>query len=330
LTLHHTYSHTHTHPPHLISSNLISPPMPTTTTTTTTRASEHAPLLRANAAAAAVQTAAQAEERRWPMTIALLRGVLLLAAAAALGAALRASRQFRPDDRHAHQCARLADDCFRLGIAWPAANAALGAAVVASLVLQARRAASEPPASRKATRVAVVAGVSFRDNRLRMAVAAVGVAAVGAATPLAFLRLATSAIQSGSPAMHAYHGAYWRSHLAFWATALAALGSGALLRAQASCQQTPAFHWLLALALVLQLALSALAEGFFSFFTGAHVYEPVLHSLHARFVLISGGVCAAAALIPLITHRRGFYQLDAQLGGAEHRAAAAALAESDD
>ncbi|KAJ2744491.1 hypothetical protein GGI20_002929 [Coemansia sp. BCRC 34301] len=277
-------------------------------------AHEHAPLLGSN-----INRGLSVE--RWWHTA--LHRTLSVAAAAALLAALHNTRQFRPDDRHAHQCrSRLTDDCFRLGIAWPTVNIALGTAMFVSLLLPLPRPGRNDNA--KATRRVNIAGISFRDNRLCMSAAAVGVALVGAATPLAFLRMVTSAIQGSAPSVHEYHGVYWQSHLLFWATALPAFASSLLARLVSPCDLRPAFHWLLALAVVLQFALSALAEGYFTFFTGAHIYEPALYSPHSRFVLISALVSFAAALVPLLTHRRGFYQLDAQLSLAEHKEASAA------
>ncbi|KAJ2823909.1 hypothetical protein GGI24_003551, partial [Coemansia furcata] len=119
--------------------------------------------------------------------------------------------------------------------------------------------------------------------------------------------------------------------MAFWISAFVALTHGLLTRSYSGAASTrPAFHWLLVLAVVLQLSLSALAEGYFNFFTGSHIYEPVLFSLHSRFVLVSAIVSAAATLVQLNTHRRGFYQLDAQLTASEHKQVAAAIEREDD
>ncbi|KAJ2796514.1 Transporter of the ATP-binding cassette (ABC), partial [Coemansia furcata] len=288
-------------------------------------ASEQVPLLSSSHVNASVV------ESSWRMALRrILRLVLSLAAATALFSAYQALREFQPDDRHGHQCTQLLDDCFRLGIVWPAINIALGiAAQVSLLLLPSSPSHSDNSNSRHLNKAAFNLGgvkVSFRDNRQCMAAAAVGVSLVGAAVPLAFLRVSASAIQGSVTLVHEYHQVYWKSHMAFWISAFLALTHGLLTRSYSGAASTcPAFHWLLVLAVVLQLSLSALAEGYFNFFTGSHIYEPVLFSLHSRFVLVSVIVSVAATLVQLNTHRRGFYQLDAQLTASEHKQVAAAI-----
>ncbi|KAJ2730836.1 hypothetical protein IW152_004972 [Coemansia sp. BCRC 34962] len=265
----------------------------------------------------------------------ILRPVLVLAAATALFSAFQATLEFRPDDHHAHQCTQLADDCFRLGIAWPIANIVLGVAAAASLLLLPMDSSSpgdnsnnRQPSNKAAPNLGG-AKVSFRDNRQRMAAAAVGVSLVGALVPLAFLR--ASAIQGSMASVHRHHQVYWHSQMAFWISAFLALTHGLLTRSysRTTSPRLP-FHWLLVLAVVLQLFLSALAESYFSFFTGSHIHEPVLFSLHSRFVLVSALVSGAATLVHLITQRSGFYQLSAQLNAAERKQAAAIIGKEND
>ncbi|KAJ1921450.1 hypothetical protein LPJ71_001313 [Coemansia sp. S17] len=290
-------------------------------------APEHAPLLPSlHVNNASNPTGWRIGQRR------ILRPMLALASAAALFSAFQAMRDFQPDDRHGHQCAQLADDCFRLGAAWPGVNIALGIAALASLLLSPSH--DDNGSGRVPNKAASEVGgvkVSFRDNRARMAAAAVGVSLVGAAVPLAFLRVSATSIQGNVPSAHKYHQVYWQSHMAFWISAFLALAHELLTRSYSGAASSrPGLRWLLIVAVALQLALSALAEGYFNFFTGSHVYEPVLFSLHSRFVLVSAAISAAATLVQLTTHRRGFYQLDAQLSSAERKQAAAVIGKGDD
>ncbi|KAJ1821431.1 hypothetical protein LPJ60_002614 [Coemansia sp. RSA 2675] len=265
----------------------------------------------------------------------ILRPALVLAAGTALYSAIGAIIAFRPDDRHAHQCTQLLDDCFRLGMAWPIVNIVLGVAAVASLLLQPVVSSSslsgDNSNNRQPNKAAPNLGgakVSYRDNRQRMAAAAVGVSLVGALVPLAFLR--ASAIQGSMASAHKYHQVYWHSQMAFWISAFLALTHDLLTRSFIGATPRQPLHWLLVLAVALQLLLSALVEGYFSFFTGSHIYEPVLFSLHSRFVLVSALVSGAATLVHLITQRGGFYQLDAQLNVAERKQAAAIIEKEED
>ncbi|KAJ2859201.1 hypothetical protein GGH94_006231 [Coemansia aciculifera] len=296
----------------------------------TTLAPEHVPLLPS------LHGPASNVDPSWRIALRrILRPMLALASGTALFSAFQAIREFSPNDRHGHQCAQLTDDCFRLGVAWPVVNVILGiGALVSLLLLPTSPSHDDNSNNRLQNKAAPELGgvkVSFRDNRQRMAAAAVGVSLVGAAVPLAFLQVSASAIQGNVPSVHKYHQVYWQSHMAFWISALLALTHGLLARSYSGATSSrPAFHWLLILAVALQLLLSALVEGYFNFFTGSHIYEPVWFSLHSRFVLASAVISAVATLVQLATHRRGFYQLDAQLNSAERKQVAAALGKGDD
>ncbi|KAJ1998870.1 hypothetical protein GGI04_004811, partial [Coemansia thaxteri] len=250
------------------------------------------------------------DTRRARWRSALRRIAFPALAAVALAIAFRRIYAFR-ESHNSKIGSQLADDCFRLGIAWPAANLLLGLIVLANLILS-------PSANIGTGHAANGAHASpallYCDNRRHMAALAVAAAAAGGAIALLFLHASTSQGDT-----HAYHRVYWQSVLAFWATALLVHTRDAIRR------NIAAFHWSLTLAAMAQ-ATAVTGECYFIFFNGAHLSEPLFGSLHSRFVLAAMAVAAAAALAPLAAHRRGFYRLVSRPCDSAERARARAAA----
>ncbi|KAJ2690563.1 hypothetical protein IWW39_000657 [Coemansia spiralis] len=173
----------------------------------------------------------------------------------------------------------LGSDCYRLGVVWPVLNLSL----VVFLVIGGgagwwwRRQQVDHNSGARAL-------LKYKDNRRRMGMAAIIVSTVG-------IGIATNAaVASGL----GFEQAYWQSQQVFWGYLCLA---HALLGA----------HWTVAVAVLVQLLASSLVEPFFAFFTGQHIYEPLLATTHSRSVLAAAVVSAVAALVLLSTHRRGTF-----------------------
>ncbi|KAJ2012862.1 hypothetical protein GGH91_006269, partial [Coemansia sp. RSA 2671] len=186
----------------------------------------------------------------------------------------------------------LGSDCYRLGVVWPVLNLSL----VVFLVIGGgagwwwRRQQVDHNSGARAL-------LKYKDNRRRMGMAATIVSTVG-------IGIATNAaVASGL----GFEQAYWQSQQVFWGYLCLA---HALLGA----------HWTVAVAVLVQLLASSLVEPFFAFFTGQHIYEPLLATTHSRSVLAAAVVSAVAALVLLSTHRRGTF-LPADSGESRHELA---------
>ncbi|KAJ2368208.1 hypothetical protein H4S01_001716, partial [Coemansia sp. RSA 2610] len=225
--------------------------------------------------------------------------VLLIAGLAMYDAAASSIGYWRSSDLQ--QCTAavaygLSDDCFRLGVAWPLANMALAAVVLGNLAVQPWISNGSQPQGQRQS-----AMLSFHDNRLSVAVLSAAVALVAVANSLAFVM--AGGTSAGGGVRH--EQVYWQATLAFWAVAACAFGRDLARIMQNSAHGT--FHWTLTAAVLAQACIGGLAEGYFAFFVGAHVDEPVGQSLHSRFVMLSLAIGLAAAVLPLQAHRRGFY-----------------------
>ncbi|KAJ2490030.1 hypothetical protein IWW37_003505 [Coemansia sp. RSA 2050] len=178
----------------------------------------------------------------------------------------------------AYSVHELGNDCYRLGVVWPVLNLSLvGFLAVGGGAGWWRRQQVDHNSGARAL-------LKYKDNRRRMGMAAIIVSMVG----IGIATNAAAAVGLG------FEQAYWQSQLAFWGysfLAHAALG----------------VHWTVAVAVLVQLLVSSLVEPFFAFFTGQHVYEPLLATTHSRSVLAAAVVSAVAALVLLSTHRRGAF-----------------------
>ncbi|KAJ2518501.1 hypothetical protein GGH20_004626, partial [Coemansia sp. RSA 1937] len=188
----------------------------------------------------------------------------------------------------------LSNDCFRLGVAWPLVNALLAAVVFGNLVVV-------PWISPSGQQSQARAMLSFHDNRLSVASLTAAVALVAVANSATFVIIG-SRDTSGS-ARH--EQVYWQATLAFWAVAVCAFGRDFVHTRRHA--HASVFHWTLIMAVLVQALVCGLVEGFYEFFTGQHVAEPVGQSLHSRFVMLSAVIGLVAAMLPLYAHRQGFY-----------------------
>ncbi|KAJ1781293.1 hypothetical protein LPJ59_007080, partial [Coemansia sp. RSA 2399] len=204
----------------------------------------------------------------------------------------------------------LENDCLRLGVVWPAVNLALALGACVNLLLFPMSQAAAADAGRPVQSPGRMANasLSFHDNRRRMATAALAIALVAAANGLVFI----AAMAQSSEAEH--QRMYWQSNTFFWITASLVLVRDLINHTRACRLGGPqrihgssVFHWSVAAGALAQLGLSALLEVYYALFTGFHVSEPVGSTTHSRFVLLSGVLSFAAALLPLNAHRRGFY-----------------------
>ncbi|KAJ2358340.1 hypothetical protein GGF43_000870 [Coemansia sp. RSA 2618] len=199
----------------------------------------------------------------------------------------------------------LSNDCFRLGVAWPLVNAVLATAVFANLILQPWIQPFSQVRQQQQQRQ-LGAMLSFHDNRLSVASLSAAVALVAVANAAAFVVIGDKSRSASGGGASPYERVYWHSTLAFWVVALCAFGRD-LMQQTRRQTQTGVFHWTLIAAVLVQAVISGLAEGFFEFFAGEHVREPVGQSLHSRFVMLSSVASLVAAVLPLYAHQRGFY-----------------------
>ncbi|KAJ1901680.1 hypothetical protein LPJ66_000593 [Kickxella alabastrina] len=206
----------------------------------------------------------------------------------------------------------LTNDCFRLGVMWPAVNLLLAAMVFIYLIL------TPWEVGRSETLVHHVSGIlSHHDNRLRVARASIAVSVLGAATALGFL-----SVSSGSSStVREHERLYWQSQMVYWVVVAAAFGRQA---AGFRGGNQKLFHWPLFAATLGQLCLCVLFEGYYAFFTGDHLHERPGASAHSRFVLVSVALSSASALLPLDAHKLGFF-----LPKGQRKANATATSPSD-
>ncbi|KAJ2799477.1 hypothetical protein H4R20_004425, partial [Coemansia guatemalensis] len=245
------------------------------------------------------------EPRNSSIQSVLGSGVVRVAALAAAGAAVydaaSGMMQFRHGPMHLQQCATggaagsLGDECFRLGMAWPAANLALAAAVLINLV--------QGPWKRRVVGggSSSAAGIdpeifTFHDNRRSVArtLAAVAVAAVAMA--LAFVQF------TGEDEQRRAQRVYWQSCVAFWAATAVAATRNAVLRSGSG-----RFQGSLTAVLCVHTLMCALGESYFAFGFPSHTGGQSGLAAHGVFVGISAAVACLAAIMPMIAHRHGFY-----------------------
>ncbi|KAJ2555510.1 hypothetical protein EV175_002249, partial [Coemansia sp. RSA 1933] len=206
-----------------------------------------------------------------------------------------------------HQTWVLANDCLRLGVVWPVVNLVLAMGACVNLLLLPFPAPSDAGRPARSPIRMENASIVFHDNRSYMASAALIVSLVAVANGCAFT--IASKYSPGSPEQKSHQRMYWQSSTVFWVTTSLVLVRDLVSHAGGS--STPRsgglFHWSVAVGALAQLGLSALLEGYYAFFTGVHVNEPLASTLHSRFVMVSIALSLAAALLPLNAHRNGFY-----------------------
>ncbi|KAJ2182322.1 hypothetical protein GGF45_000941 [Coemansia sp. RSA 551] len=188
----------------------------------------------------------------------------------------------------------LSNDCFRLGVAWPLVNALLAAVVFGNLVVV-------PWISPSGQQSQARAMLSFHDNRLSVASLTAAVALVAVANSATFVIIGSRDTSGGAR----HEQVYWQATLAFWAVAVCAFGRDFVHTRRHA--HASVFHWTLIMAVLVQALVCGLVEGFYEFFTGQHVAEPVGQSLHSQFVMLSAVIGLVAAMLPLYAHRQGFY-----------------------
>ncbi|KAJ2083395.1 hypothetical protein H4R24_000872 [Coemansia sp. RSA 988] len=250
------------------------------------------------------ETSHQEEPRNSSIQSMLGSSVVRVAALAAAGAAVydatSGMTQFRHGPMHQRQCATggaagtLGNECLRLGVAWPAANLTLAAAVLVGLI-------QGPWKRRVAGGSSAAAGVdpaifAFHDNR-RSVARALAVAAVAAlAIALAFVRM------TGEDEQRRAQRVYWQSCVAFWATTAVAAARNAILRSGSGRFQ----GWLTGV-LCVHVLMCALGESYFVFGFPSHTSGQSGLVGHGTFVAISAAVACVAAILPMTAHRHGFY-----------------------
>ncbi|KAJ2115595.1 hypothetical protein IW146_002186 [Coemansia sp. RSA 922] len=173
----------------------------------------------------------------------------------------------------------LGNDCYRLGVIWPVLNLSL----VSILIILGgagwswRTHLVDHNSGAHPLRV-------YKDNRRKMCVAAIIVSLVG-------IGIATNTVFVVGLG---FQQAYWQSQLIFWSSLCLA-------------HITIGVHWTVTVSVLGQLLVSSLIEPYFGFFTGSHIYEPLLATTHSRSVIATAVVSAIATLVLLSTHRRGTY-----------------------
>ncbi|KAJ2426352.1 hypothetical protein GGF41_002090, partial [Coemansia sp. RSA 2531] len=162
----------------------------------------------------------------------------------------------------------LGNDCFRLGVIWPVLNLSL----VSILIILGgagwswRTHLVDHNSGAHPLRV-------YKDNRRKMCVAAIIVSLVG-------IGIATNTVFVVGLG---FQQAYWQSQLIFWSSLCLA-------------HITIGVHWTVTVSVLGQLLVSSLIEPYFGFFTGSHIYEPLLATTHSRSVLATAVVSAIATL----------------------------------
>ncbi|KAJ2784237.1 hypothetical protein H4R18_001225 [Coemansia javaensis] len=230
--------------------------------------------------------------------IAAARAALLGAAAVAFCGAARAAARLSCGGGSG------GGDCARLGVAWPAANLALAAALASGAAVRLLRPAAVPDRGPITSDRGRISGgrLVLHDNRRRVgawAWACAAAAAGASAAPFAVARWCHSDVAE-------HHAVFWLSRLAFWAAALAAVvcDLGAFARARDAAP--PLFRWPLLGALAAQAALSV-AEALVMLFAPAHAAEPVGASVHAWSAMAAAAASLAALVVPLCAQRRAFW-----------------------
>ncbi|KAJ2613753.1 hypothetical protein H4S08_002033 [Coemansia sp. RSA 1365] len=230
----------------------------------------------------------------------VVRMAVLAAAGAAAYDAATSITQFRHGPMHQQQCATggaaasLENECFRLGIVWPAVNMALSAVVLINLICGPwKRHVAGGSSARTEVDPAVFA---FHDNR-RSVARVLAVVVVGAtAMALTFVQVA------GKDKLQQAQRVYWQSCVAFWITVAMTVTRNAVLRSGSGRFQSS-----LTTVLCVHALMCGLGESYFAFGVPSRASGESVLAAHGVFVGISAVLATVAAILPLAAHRHGFY-----------------------
>ncbi|PIA18528.1 hypothetical protein COEREDRAFT_100758 [Coemansia reversa NRRL 1564] len=197
----------------------------------------------------------------------VVKVAVLAAAGAAAYDAASSITQFRHGPMHQRLCATggaagtLENECFRLGIMWPAVNLALTAAVLINLI---RGPWKRHVAGGSSARANVDTTVfAFHDNRRSVARALAVVVVGAAAIALIFVQV------TGKDEQRQAQRVYWQSCVAFWAAVAMAVTRNAMLRSGSG-----RFQGSLMTVLCVHALMCGLGESYFTFGFPSHAVRP--------------------------------------------------------
>ncbi|KAJ2072935.1 hypothetical protein GGH13_002344 [Coemansia sp. S155-1] len=233
----------------------------------------------------------------------VLKPILVLLTAATIYSSFKAGQQYFNSEGEVLCPFRstlpqsLLDDCLRLGVVWPSLNLLLSVLPPAGLLF---RLVAKKRSSRSLSVTDKLSAPTPTDSEADMRTMVVAVSLAAAIVALAFIHVSLSALPAG---VLGYHMLYWRSNMAFWQV-LSLTCSYDLLDFMACTSDkrrtgSLVFQASVVVAIMMQLALCAPVEGALTFVV--HASEPMLPSMHLRFVLVSTLTAAVALYFTLRT-----------------------------